>query len=227
MNKSELDEQINKKKSQIDEQLNKKKADADAEAARKKADAEAEAEAERKKADADALKMKDGAFPPKEGEQPPASAPPKQDAQPPAGETGGATPNPEEVGKPVDEMQNIRAAVENHDSRLARIEQMLDKIAQEEEQEHSTDASLTRAENKPEVGASGPGLDNSGVADTLAKMSKEIARQTRINEELVAKFSKFESVGMRRTISSGSASQSTENPEVSIVKGILGEVNER
>lgn len=222
MNKSELDEQINKKKSQIDEQLNKKKADADAEAARKKADAEAEAEAERKKADADALKMKDGAFPPKEGEQPPASAPPKQDAQPPAGETGGATPNPEEVGKPVDEMQNIRAAVENHDSRLARIEQMLDSIAQEEEGEHSTDAALGKAENKPEVGASG--LGNEGVEGVLAKMSKELARQTQINEELVAKFSKLEATGMRRSIPSGGASQVIEAPEAAIVKGILGDV---
>ena len=208
MNKSELDEQINKKKSQIDEEVNKKKADADK-----------WGEEEKKKADAEGLK----AFPPKEGEQPPAQAPPqKADTQPVAGETGGATPNPEVVGKPVDEMQNIRAAVENHDSRLARIEQMLDSIAQEEEGEHSTDAALGKAENKPEVGASG--LGNEGVEGVLAKMSKELARQTQINEELVAKFSKLEATGMRRSIPSGGASQVIEAPEAAIVKGILGDV---
>ena len=197
----------------------KKKLEFAAEEAKKKEEAEKLAEEEKKKADAEGLK----AFPPKEGEQPPAQAPPqKADTQPVAGETGGATPNPEVVGKPVDEMQNIRAAVENHDSRLARIEQMLDSIAQEEEGEHSTDAALGKAENKPEVGASG--LGNEGVEGVLAKMSKELARQTQINEELVAKFSKLEATGMRRSIPSGGASQVIEAPEAAIVKGILGDV---
>jgi hypothetical protein len=219
--KSELDEQINKKKSEIDEQLNKKKADADAEAARKKADAEAEAEAAKKKADADAeaeaLKMKDGAVPP---ENP-----------------GGAVAAPagaEHADAAQDEAQ-YKEMYESLNSRVMKLESVMDTILQEEEDKTSTDANLQRAEQKPGAGASSPmtgeGNDNAGVPDkeTLAKMSKEIARLGKANEEITAKLSKFEATGVRRLVASSSAgtagSFTSTAPEVATVTGILGEID--
>jgi hypothetical protein len=236
---SKLDEKINEKKSELDELINKKKAYADAAAKRKadadadagrKADADADADT-RKYADADArmkedadarkrkaeedseaLKMKDGAgeIPPKE-EIPPEQAPPKA-------EVDADAPPPEET-----EGGGMRAAVENLSSRMARIEQFFDKIQQEQEEESSTDHMLERAEQKPGAGASeAPNIPEPEGKETMAKMSKDIARLTRSTEELVGKFSKFESAGMRKTVQSGGTS-SAETPEVVIVRDILGQ----
>ena len=123
----------------------------------------------------------------------------------------------------------MKEMFDSFNSRLMKIEQTLDSVMAEEENAGSTDANLQRAEQKPGTGASAPptgeGINNVGAEDKLAHMSKELARMGRVHEELIAKLSKLESTGMRRTVpSGGSANTGAGTPEEAVVREILGEI---
>ena len=200
---TEIDEKINEKKagSEIDEKINEKKADADADALKLKDDAEAESESEAyKKADADSDSRKSDAESEAESES---EAQKKSDAD-------------SEAMKLKDDAEGdegLRSVIANLNERLSRIEEMLDKLLEEEEGEHTTDTAIQRAEQKPGTGASAPPT----IPDAVAKMSKELA-------ELKAQFAKYEGQGIKKTVQSGSAGSKDNDPTVAEVKAILGSI---
>lgn len=195
---TEIDEKLQEKKAdpELEEKFPGKKADADADALKMKDDAEAQPGSEdfnKSDADADARK-------------------PDADSEvEPGAEVEEKTDADADALKMKDE--DAGAAIANLNERLSRIEEMLDKLLEEEEGEHTTDTAITRAEQTPGTGASAPPT----IPDTVAKMSKELA-------ELKAQFSKLEGQGVRKTVQSGTGMSKDNDPTVAEVKAILGSI---
>jgi hypothetical protein len=139
-----------------------------------------------------------------EGENMPEDKKPDEIQTPPEQETKGipaqkeAIPPEKETGEKPD-FESMKKAQDELSARLSRIEDMLDGLLEEENKEHGTDAAITQEEHKPEENDSAITFGK----ELFAQHEKKIAELEGNIKEFKAQLSKYESIGMKRTVQSG------------------------
>lgn len=116
----------------------------------------------------------------------------------------GTNPDPgAEVAKPKEdpEIFDAKKAFDGLHDRLSKVENMLDSLSDEEEKEHGTDAAIEEKEEP----AQKANTEDEKTPDILAQHSKELSQAKAEIKDLKMKMAKYENMGIKKTIQSGSA----------------------